>query len=610
MIQKSILFLFFLQANYLAANECVQMQLNTSYGSVAPCMQFLEDAEGTLNFEDVKNSGLWRQNNDRHPSFGFTNSVIWGLFYVTNNSVREQEYFLTFEHPRIDSIQIYHEHSDNTVKVTKTGMKLHPLKKPVTTPEQSIILSFPPRSKSRVYMQISSENSLKITPFLLSQEDWHRKLFQETFFPGIYFGAVILVLFYSIFSFINHKEIIYFYYSCYILMLFFLQMGNQGLVSWFLFPGNPCFENRFLGFAGGLGILFFLLILEKYFNIFFQSKRRHYFWKILVFLSLLVAVLPLFKYSLVKFTYPWVFFCSLYFVYVSVIEYKKTNYNRYFFWGLIAAFAGVLTYLLKFVNIFIHVLSKYGIPLGHGLEILILSYALSDRIKALDNLNEMETRENKFLEIRYNEKKILLKDLQLASLQKIIQPGFLFQSLNLLISLIPKDRKKAIDLVYSIANEFRYITKSLYNNNTSLPEELKICRTHLNILNIINNTNHTIKFSRLDDQYPMSPLFLYSLMEATIIKETDQKSSYVFQFNFIPSKTDHSFREIKLIVSGYSGKGCNDSIKLPYSYLYASLEHFYPGKWTIDHFCENNDLVITIELIERKKENPDDLVVH
>lgn len=107
---------------------------------------------------------------------------------------------------------------------------------------------------------------------------------------------------------------------------------------------------------------------------------------------------------------------------------------------------------------------------------------------------------------------------QLHALQNQINPHFLFNNLNSLISLITEDRNCAIEFVQELANVYRYLLKQQDEHLTRIIDELKFINSYIFLQQIRsgNNLITEINFDKKFNDYFIAPQTIQILVENAI----------------------------------------------------------------------------------------------
>ncbi|MCQ2343659.1 MAG: histidine kinase [Paludibacteraceae bacterium] len=110
-----------------------------------------------------------------------------------------------------------------------------------------------------------------------------------------------------------------------------------------------------------------------------------------------------------------------------------------------------------------------------------------------------------------------LTQMRYQQLKAQINPHFLFNSLNILSSLINIDTKRAVKYTKELAAIYRYLLAHDEDNISTLKEELEFCRQYANILMIRYNQGLVVKFPDTKDadvnQMKVMPTAIQLLIE-------------------------------------------------------------------------------------------------
>jgi sensor histidine kinase YesM len=140
---------------------------------------------------------------------------------------------------------------------------------------------------------------------------------------------------------------------------------------------------------------------------------------------------------------------------------------------------------------------------------------LSEDLRALNQLANAAAEEIE--RYRAAEMQRLVSEAELRALQSQINPHFLFNALNTLYGLIPRQAERARRTVLNLSDIFRYMLQS---DKTLIPlaEELKIVNAYLEIerLRLGSRLNTAIEVDRSCEQTPIPILSIQPLVENAI----------------------------------------------------------------------------------------------
>lgn len=122
---------------------------------------------------------------------------------------------------------------------------------------------------------------------------------------------------------------------------------------------------------------------------------------------------------------------------------------------------------------------------------------------------------------REEEHKNLLQNQLLTSRMKMltaqIQPHFLFNTINCIVSLIRKDPRRAEDTLIDLSEFFREITHSTNSHFVTVEKEVKILEHYINILKVRFQENLTIK---IDVPQEVFPLYIPAIVLQPLIENS------------------------------------------------------------------------------------------
>ena len=184
-------------------------------------------------------------------------------------------------------------------------------------------------------------------------------------------------------------------------------------------------------------------------------------------------------------------FCILIYSIPAVIV--ITTITGYLFWG----FKLEMIYSSKFYNHIVITMLITAI-----VSLLIFSLSFLDKWQEL--AEELEQRKNKALYA------------QIETLQNQIKPHFLFNNLNAVTSIIPKDPDKAIQFIYQLANVYRYILDHQQEELVPLETEIAFAESYVFLMEIRYKNRLQITWDVPSNKGNVPPYVLQLLLENAI----------------------------------------------------------------------------------------------
>lgn len=210
-------------------------------------------------------------------------------------------------------------------------------------------------------------------------------------------------------------------------------------------------------------------------------------------------------------------------------------------------------------------------PWGLGLAALILFRNIS-----LSGLWQSRNLESQMTQLRASR-------LEIELLKKNIQPHFLVHSLRSITDLLVSHPKTAARLVNALAGELRMMLKMTHEKLIPLEEEIRLCRSHLEVVGIRGGRVLELVEDRSagpeGEGHPgIPPMVLHTLLEQGIEETFDPASDIRFRLSVRTGRT------IRLRIS--HGAPVRPPHLLPTDgtglrYVRARLEEAFPGRWSL-----------------------------
>jgi LytS/YehU family sensor histidine kinase len=105
---------------------------------------------------------------------------------------------------------------------------------------------------------------------------------------------------------------------------------------------------------------------------------------------------------------------------------------------------------------------------------------------------------------------------QFESLKNQVNPHFLFNSLNVLTTLITKDAESSIRFVKQLSEVYRYVLDQNTKDITWLAEELQFLNSYIYLNKIRFNESFNVEINIVDQDFQIIPLALQMLLENAI----------------------------------------------------------------------------------------------
>ncbi len=247
-------------------------------------LYIFKDDSHALNVDDVLanfHSGKIVKNNENKVSLGFTNSVVWAVLPIKNQTDNPESLVLKVDNAWLDEIDVYFYEQNTLSKIVKLGD---------TTPFQnrerqkrmpSVTYTFEP-GLTHVVLRIKSEDPMTLPVYLGDLESVDNFEQNNAYFYGALYGALIILLIYNLALYIYSKEIRYCLYSFYLFSFTAFNFTYTGHGFWLLWPNEVLMQQwlmpllMFMYLFSGVMFTIEYLQVEKYLPMLYSYRRFIY----------------------------------------------------------------------------------------------------------------------------------------------------------------------------------------------------------------------------------------------------------------------------------------------------------------------------------------------
>lgn len=383
-------------------------------------LYFLEDKSDTMSFAEVIRSANFEANNNGVHNFGITNSAIWFRIPILNRTDFEN-LILQVNQPIIDRIELVTRDFKTGKYLYKTFGEDRPFwLRRYQIPEYLFNITIPKDSTGVLYLKVKSSENLQVPITIGTQISAVNKVAMSNLASGIYFGIMIVMILYNLFIYSTLKDQSYILYSIYIVFILFTQTSVQGYTFQLIWPNWPwmAIHSPFLlpTLVGIVGLEFFRNFLKLRERMPLANKLV---WVFLIpySISLVLGFTGQFQWSfrIMEITASGV---STFMLVVAFLVYRK-GYSeaRFFLLGWSIFLLGITIYVLKDFEVLpYNNFTRYTMHFGSAVEVILLSFALADRINILKR--EKEESQAEALAISQQNQK-LVKEQNIVLEQKV-----------------------------------------------------------------------------------------------------------------------------------------------------------------------------------------------
>ncbi len=348
----------------------------------------------------------WRAPTNTVPNFGYTNTTVWfRLALVKDSNVSPsgeegaepaQRYYYRVDYPVLDSIAFYVEKNGQILDQYYSGDTLPFSLRPFESQSYVLPLELAPDSMVTLYVALKSEGTIQLPATLYTESAYHASTMAFYISQGIYFGVVGIMMFYNLILYFAFRAREFLYYVVYAGMMMLVISTKHGFTYQYLWPESPWWNNKAIPLGISLSSFSLLLFTYHFLNV------RHYAQTLPRIIKVYAALMA--GLALLSFVIPYgmaiklsaatsiaaIFLC----VYTSykAWQHREPAAKQYIF-AWFAMLFGAFCFLLAMFGILpSNALTQNMLQIGLGLEILILSFALTEKIRQVRNRSEKERK--------------------------------------------------------------------------------------------------------------------------------------------------------------------------------------------------------------------------
>lgn len=349
-------------------------------------LEVLEDSTNKLSYTDIIHSTHFKASKDEVPNIDVSSSTFWYKFSITNDSY-EPNIFIELAYPIIDSVALVAIAEDGTFTVNQTGEYMPFYKRPYKHQNYIFPITIPYKATRTFYLKVITAEQAQIPLVIGTAKTIFTSTTVADLIFGLYAGLIIGLFFYNIFIFFITRTRVYFYYILYIFFVGLTQACVQGYAARFFYPGSPLFANIMMMISPALVGVFALLFFNSFLHL--KRKNKYYYYGIVVFVGLYTlviaaGVLGYFRLA-AKSVQIVALLGSLFVLTVAVrLSIKGSRQAKFFLVSWTVFLISVVIFVLKNFGVLpYNNFTYYALQAGSALEVILLSFALADRINIL-----------------------------------------------------------------------------------------------------------------------------------------------------------------------------------------------------------------------------------
>lgn len=401
-------------------------------------------------------------------NFGNMPHNVWMSFTVKSET--ERELYLQLATPLLSEIELYEKNDTGFANVFSGGFNEPFNKRPIALEGWTFNLKLDSAKPVTYFIKGKTLFPFQAPVSVGEKNQFLEEVQQHNLFWGAYMGIMIFAFIYNLFLFLSLKDRAYLFYLLYIVGSSSFYLGLEGYNYEFLWPNMPKL-NQYIPVIICVTNIIITLFTLRFLNITKKQKYQYYFGIAFMTIFGLIALITFTGAYDVALGLAQLFslFISIYLITIGFLSLKRKVPNaRFFLIGWVAFLALVILYLLGINNVVpANFFTTHCIFIGHVSEVLLLSFALADRINWLKRENEEKQREiihylrqNEEIQLKANaelEKKVQERTAELIENQNKLLESEKMATIGVLASRMAHEIQNPLNFV----NNFSEVTMEL-----------------------------------------------------------------------------------------------------------------------------------------------------
>ncbi|MEH6449082.1 MAG: diguanylate cyclase [Oleispira sp.] len=369
-----------------SALESVEIgDLNQGY-SLNDHVEYIVDVKGELSSDQlIQPNKKWNVHDKETLSFGYSSSVYWFRFNVTNSSVSDVSHLLEIAYPVLDDIKIWvYDERRQLLEQFHLGDKISFGEREIQHRNFVVPLAISKKQTQVWLIRIETSSAMQLPMTIWPEREFFIKDQSRLMGLGLYYGIMLIMALYNLFVFFSVRENNYLYYVFYVASMAGFLASLQGLSFQYIWPTATNWNDSAI-IVMLSGVVFFTsLFTRNFMGLAEHHKILNNLFGMVIFASAVTALSVNFipYYLLIKVLIGLAVLGISLVIYTGILRWSEGfNAARYFTiaWSSMLL-GGAILALNKFNIVPRNNFTENAVQLGSAIEIILLSFALADRL--------------------------------------------------------------------------------------------------------------------------------------------------------------------------------------------------------------------------------------
>jgi len=537
-MKKHLILLLLLQTFFVSKSEdkIIFYDEGTSDKYIGKQTSIFSDVSGKLDFNSILelDKSNFVRSNENVPNLNVSSSNHWIRLRIVNKSSKDN-FVLFVDQPSIDYVDIYYFENDTLIHRT-SGDVNHSQNRSIFDFQNAFKIDCDTNDEKEIYIKLAGGEHIHAAVRVTHTEKYRTEILNKHIFMGVFMGIFIALILYNLFIYFSTRDKSYIIYVTYLVIVGLTQLNFQGYASFLVWGNNPLISKFAVYVLSSLTAILAIEFMRNFLNTRVNTKKLDSFFPvfhIVYLISFLFAVFGKFQIAYIIIQINASVAATYMLVVAITLSLSGNRSAKFFLLAWVAFLVGVTIYVSKDINLLpYNFFTVYTMPIGSAIEVILLSFALADRI----NILKKEKEES-----------------QLLALKAAQENEKLVTEQNVILEEKVKQRTEQLE---STNHQLEHTLENLKSAQTNLVEAEKMASLGQLTAGIAHEINNPINFVssniyplKLDFQDVLSVVDEYDKMKEGIDPETVLKNVEALKesidYDFVKKEIDQLLKGIE-----------------------------------------------------------------
>ncbi|HVL00653.1 MAG TPA: diguanylate cyclase [Dongiaceae bacterium] len=363
------------------------LDANVGRASLDANLSYLEDPSRELTLDQVRAPDQqWADNGNDVLNKSYSDSAWWVRLRLINPSQQEESRLIEISYAVLDYLDVYVLDQDTVVHQYALGDKLPYHERLFDHRFFVIPIDWQPGQTLDIYLRVRTSSSVQVPVTLWQSDEFFGFDTTRTILQGIFFGTMLVIAVYNLLIYFVLGERTYILYVGYVLCMpaFLASLGGHTF-RYFWPTLTEWNDQSIIVFLAGV-VIFAATFTRRFLNL--RSQQRGLDIALILTavaggVMVITAFLLPYRYNIRTLIPVAAVGCIICFIAGIYCWYRHQETAKYYTiaWGCMLS-GGLILALNKYDLIPANIFTEYATHIGSSLEVVLLSFALAERINA------------------------------------------------------------------------------------------------------------------------------------------------------------------------------------------------------------------------------------